>query len=165
MLKFGQIIGFAAADIAAGTLVHNHNIDFREFDRDYAFGADFRPIDFLPEAQRATFQGIVRADGRVATRNYIGILSTVNCSATVVRRIADGSRRAARRLSERRWRRRVQPRLGCGMAMRARARRAERRQWGYARHANLAAALIVGLGCEATRSGASRHTAPEAVTS
>ena len=59
----------------------------------------------------ATFQGIVRADGRVATRNYIGILSTVNCSATVARGIADAfARGALARVSERRRRRRADPR-------------------------------------------------------
>src|SRR5215831_9438985 len=56
-------------------------------DRDYAFGVDAKPVDYV--AAPATFQGIVRPDGRVATRNYLGILSTVNCSATVARGIAD----------------------------------------------------------------------------
>ena len=44
-------------------------------------------------AEPATFQGIVRPDGRVATRNYIGVLTSVNCSATVARAIADHFRR------------------------------------------------------------------------
>ena len=53
----------------------------------FLVGAD--PVEPVPEAERATFDGIVRADGRVATRNFVGILSTVNCSATVVRKIAE----------------------------------------------------------------------------
>jgi altronate hydrolase len=57
------------------------------FERDYAFGVDAKPTRYVDPP--ATFMGIVRADGRVATRNYIGLLSTVNCSATVVRGIAD----------------------------------------------------------------------------
>lgn len=87
--KYDVVIGFAAADIPAGTMIHNHNMAFREFDRDYAHARDFRPVELLPEAERATFQGIVRADGSVATRNFIGVLATVNCSATVVHKIAE----------------------------------------------------------------------------
>ena len=79
--KYDQIIGFATADIAAGELVHTHNVEVRDFKRDYLFCQDVRPLDMVAEAERATFQGYRRADGRVATRNYIGILTSVNCSA------------------------------------------------------------------------------------
>jgi len=89
VLKYNTVIGFASADIAPGTLLHRLNMEFREFDRDYAYARDYKPVDMVPEAERASFMGIVREDGRVATRNYIGIVSTVNCSATVVHRIAD----------------------------------------------------------------------------
>ena len=86
--KYGQIIGFASKEIQPGEHVHTHNVSMGDFDRDYAIGAD---ADLEPEyeAMPATFQGIVRADGRVATRNYIGIISTVNCSASVTRFVAD----------------------------------------------------------------------------
>ena len=148
--KYDVVVGFAAADIAPGTLVHAHNTEFREFDRDYAFARDFRPVALLPDAQRATFQGIVRADGRVGTRNYVGILSTVNCSATVVQRIAawftperlapfphvDGVAAFSHG-------------LGCGMEATGEPMALLRRTLaGYARHPNFAAVLIVGLGCE-----------------
>ena len=89
ILKYNVTIGFAAADIAPGTFVHSHNMEFREFDRDYAYARDYRPVQMIPESERATFMGIVRANGQVATRNYIGVLSTVNCSATVVHKIAE----------------------------------------------------------------------------
>ena len=94
--RYNQIIGFASRDIAAGEHVHLHNLAMGCFDRDYAFGVDAKPTQYV--AQPATFMGIVRRDGQsgVATRNYIGILSTVNCSATVVRGIADASCTAAR---------------------------------------------------------------------
>jgi altronate hydrolase len=148
--KYNVVIGFAAVDIEPGVMVHNHNMDFREFDRDYAFASEYRPVDMLPESQRATFQGIVRANGSVATRNYIGILSTVNCSATVVRKIADWF--TPERLA-------AYPNvdgvvafshsLGCGMEMTGEPMALLRRTMaGYARHPNLAAALVVGLGCE-----------------
>ena len=86
--KYNQIIGFASADIAAGSHIHTQNCAFATFERDYAYGADARPTSYVPQSEQATFEGIVRADGRVATRNYIGILTTVNCSATVGRSIA-----------------------------------------------------------------------------
>ena len=86
--KYGQIIGFAAKDIRPGEHVHTQNITMKAFDRDYAIGADAE-LEPEYEAAPATFQGILRADGRVATRNYIGIISTVNCSASVTRFVAD----------------------------------------------------------------------------
>jgi len=85
--RYNQIIGFASRDIAPGEHVHLNNLAMGAFERDYAFGADMKPTAYA--SPQATFDGIVRADGRVATRNYIGILSTVNCSATVSRKIAD----------------------------------------------------------------------------
>ena len=155
ILKYNVVVGFAAADIAPGTLVHGHNTEFREFDRDYAHASEYRPVAFVPATQRATFQGIVRGDGRVATRNFIGVLSTVNCSATVVHRIAEWF--TPERLAG-------YPNvdgvvafshsLGCGMEMSGEPMALLRRTLaGYARHANLAAALIVGLGCERNQLG------------
>ena len=78
--RYNQIIGLAKRAIAPGEHVHLHNLAMGEFARDYAYGADAKPTQYA--AEPATFMGIVRPDGRVATRNYIGILSTVNCSAT-----------------------------------------------------------------------------------
>lgn len=148
--KYNTVIGFAAEDIPAGTLVHSHNIEFREFDRDYAYARDYVPVDYVPEQSRATFQGIVREDGRVGTRNYIGIVSTVNCSATVVHRIAEWF--TPERLAEYPNVDGVvafsQP-LGCGMEMTGESMALLRRTLGgYARHANLAGCLAVSLGCE-----------------
>ncbi len=155
ILKYNTTIGFAASDVSAGTMLHNHNIEFREFDRDYAHARDFNPVEPVPEHQRATFQGIVRPDGRVATRNFIGIISTVNCSATVVHEIADKFTReklagfpnvdgvAA-----------FTHALGCGMEMTGEPMQLLRRTLaGYARHPNLAAVLIIGLGCERCQVG------------
>ena len=90
--KYDQVIGFAAAEILTGDHVHTHNVELRAFERDYAYGADARPTDMVPDGDRATFQGIVRDDGRVATRNYLGILTSVNCSASAARFIADAFR-------------------------------------------------------------------------
>ncbi|AXF23316.1 galactonate dehydratase [Burkholderia pyrrocinia] len=152
--RYGQIIGFASQPIRPGQHVHTHNLDMGEFARDYAFGEGTHDTDFVPDAQRATFDGIVREDGRVATRNYIGILTSVNCSATVARAIADHFRRD------------IHPDalgaypnvdgvvalthgVGCavdpdgdGLAI------LQRTLGGYACHPNFAAVLVIGLGCE-----------------
>ena len=85
--KYNAVIGVAARDIEAGEHVHSHNLTLVEFERDPGFCEDVRPVDYVPEAKRATFMGIVRPDGRVATRNFIGILSSVNCSSTVIKNI------------------------------------------------------------------------------
>ena len=90
--KYNQIIGFASRDIAVGDHVHTHNCKMADFARDYAFGEDVSDTDFVPEAECATFEGILREGGKVGTRNYIAVLTTVNCSATVARHIADAFR-------------------------------------------------------------------------
>ena len=148
--RYNQIIGFATRDIAAGEHVHVHNLAMGEFQRDYAFCADARPLE--PVGAPATFQGIVRQDGRVATRNYIGLLTSVNCSATVARMIA---RHFETRLGD-------YPNVdgvvalthktGCGMASEGEPMELLRRTMaGYARHPNFFAVQVIGLGCEANQ--------------
>ncbi|WP_064575693.1 UxaA family hydrolase [Cupriavidus gilardii] len=148
--KYDTVIGVADRDIAPGEHVHSHNLKLVDFYRDPAFCSDVRPIDYVPEAERASFQGFVRPDGRVGTRNFIGILSSVNCSATVIRHIADHFSRE--RLA-------AYPNVdgvvafahgtGCGMSSPSEHFDLLRRTLaGYARHPNLAGVLIVGLGCE-----------------
>jgi altronate hydrolase len=150
ILKYNVCIGFAERDIPAGSYVHSHNVSFQEFDRDYAHGREYQPTAVLPVEQQARFDGYVRADGEVGTRNYIGILSTVNCSATVVHKVAETFDAAALAafphvdgvvgLSHG---------LGCGMEMSGEPMQLLRRTLaGYARHPNFAAVLIIGLGCE-----------------
>jgi altronate hydrolase len=156
--RYNQIIGFASRDIRPGEHVHLHNLAMGAFDRDYAFGADVKPTQYV--ASPATFMGIVRRDGpnagKVATRNYIGILSTVNCSATVARGIAGHFTRE--RLA-------AFPNVdgvvalthgsGCGMDTQGEGMQILRRTLGgYAKHANFAGVLIIGLGCEANQIGA-----------
>src|SRR5689334_18945058 len=149
--RYNQIIGFASRDIAPGEHVHLNNLAMGSFERDYAFGEDVKPTQYAQPA--ATFMGIVRPDGRVATRNYIGILSTVNCSATVARGIADHFTRE--RLA-------AFPHVdgvvalthgsGCGMDTHGEGMQLLRRTLGgYAKHANMAGVLMIGLGCEANQ--------------
>ncbi|BBK43040.1 dehydratase [Allostella vacuolata] len=151
--KYAQIIGFASRPIARGEHVHTHNLAMGDFSRDYAFCADAEPTAYVPEP--ATFQGIVRPDGRVATRNYIGILTSVNCSAHVANMVADKFRHGA--LAE-------FPNVdgvvalthgtGCGMASEGEAMDVLRRTIaGYSRHPNFWGVLVIGLGCESNQIG------------
>ncbi len=153
--KYDQIIGFASSDISPGDHVHTHNVVVRDFDRDYMYGADVTPVDFIPEHERATFQGIRRPDGRIATRNFIGVLTSVNCSATAARMIADAFRGDA--LAD-------FPNVdgvvalthdyGCGGCAGIGLNYIQRTISGYAKHPNFAANLLLGLGCEANQIGA-----------
>jgi altronate hydrolase len=148
--KYNAVIGVAARAIEAGDYVHAHNLKLVDFDRDPGFGLDVKPVDYLPEDQRARFMGYVREDGSVGTRNFIGLLSSVNCSATVISRIA--AHFTPERLKD-------YPNVdgvaafaqttGCGMSSPSPHFDLLRRTLaGYARHPNLAGVLIVGLGCE-----------------
>ena len=149
--RYNQIIGFASRPIAPGDHVHLHNLAMGTFDRDYAFGIDAKPTAYVDPP--ATFDGIVRPDGRVATRNYIGILSTVNCSATVARGIADHYRTGAlARFPNVDGVVALTHGSGCGMDTQGEGMQLLRRTLGgYARHANFAGVLVVGLGCEANQ--------------
>lgn len=149
--KFGQIIGFATEDILPGQHVHTHNCGFAAFERDYAFCQDAREELLLPPEARATFQGFRRANGRAGTRNYIGVVSSVNCSATVARFIAEEVRRSG--LLD------AYPTVdgiiplvhgtGCGIDYNGETFEVlKRTTWGYACNPNMAGVLVVGLGCE-----------------
>ncbi len=150
VLKYNTEIGVATRDIAAGEHVHGHNLALADFYHEPAFGVDVKPVQVLPEAQQARFMGYVRPGGRVGTRNFIGLFSSVNCSATVIHKIA--AHFTPERLK-------AYPRIdgvvafaqttGCGMASPSPHFDLLRRTIaGYVRHPNLAGALIVGLGCE-----------------
>ena len=150
--RYNQIIGTAKIAISPGQHVHTHNLEFSHFARDYAVGQDVHATAYVDRP--ATFQGIRRADGRIATRNYVGVLTSVNCSATVARAISDHFRRD------------IHPEAlaafpnvdgvialthggGCATASDGEPLQLLRRTLGgYARHANFSAILVVGLGCE-----------------
>ena len=91
ILRYGQIIGHASTDIQAGDHVHTHNVVTHqgELKLDYDFSSQVIPVDYAPEAERRTFKGFRRPDGRVGTRNYLGIIASVNCSSTATQRIVE----------------------------------------------------------------------------
>ena len=151
VLKFGQIIGFASEDIVPGAHVHTHNCAFAAFDRDYAFAQDAKSETILPLSQQATFEGFRRANGRVGTRNYIGVVTSVNCSATVARFIAEAVNRSGV-LDDYPTIDGVIPLVhstGCGIDSDGETFEVlKRTTWGYACNPNMAGVLVVGLGCE-----------------
>ena len=151
VLKFGQIIGFATEDILPGAHIHTHNCGFAAFERDYAFAQDAKTELILPIEQQATFQGFRRANGRVGTRNYIGVVTSVNCSATVARFIAEAVNSSGI-LKDYPTIDGVIPLVhstGCGIDSDGETFEVlKRTTWGYACNPNMAGVLVVGLGCE-----------------
>lgn len=149
--RLGQPIGLATAAIAAGAHVHLHNMGFEASMAGHAIGTRLSNAPLRVRADVPTFDGFVRADGRVATRNYVGVLTSVNCSALVARMIADHFRDP----------RRLEPypgvdgvvalthKSGCSVADGSMSMSMLRRTLaGYARHPNFSGVLLVGLGCE-----------------
>jgi altronate hydrolase len=143
--RYGQVIGLATRPIQAGDHVHTHNLSVEAFDRAPAFGVDVQPVRHVPEAERRTFLGYQRASGWAGTRNYVVVLSTVNCSAHTSREIArhfaperlvgypnvDGIIALTHT-------------LGCPVQQVL----LQRTLAGMARHPNVGACVLVGLGCE-----------------
>lgn len=153
--RYGQIIGFATEPIQPGDHVHTHNLAMGDFARDYAVGTEVKPVEYVPEEQRRTFLGYKRPDGRVGTRNYIGVLASVNCSSHTVREIAHHF--TPERLA-------AFPNVdgviafahgsGCAMAVDSvDYDLIQRTMAGMACHANVGAYIIVGLGCETNQIG------------
>jgi len=148
--KYAQVIGYATELIVAGGHVHTHNVEFRNTEEDYEISTDLRPAVPVAEAARDSFMGYRRENGRVGTRNYIGILTSVNCSATAARMIASafGPEEMARYANVDGVVAFVHG-TGCGMAGQGEGFEAlQRVMWGYARNPNHGGVLMVGLGCE-----------------
>jgi altronate hydrolase len=146
--KYGQIIGFATETIEPGQWVHSHNLAAGEFTRDYAYCSAVPPTP-QPITDR-TFMGYRRADGRAGTRNYLAVISSVNCSASVSRFVAQRFDAAALRAF---------PNVdgvvafthsgGCGMQFGGdNHKMLNRVLGGIARHPNIGGYLLLGLGCE-----------------
>src|SRR5215218_2351564 len=156
--RYGQIIGFATKPIAPGDWVHSHNLAMGDFARDYAYGVDAKPTEPVPVP--AHFLGIRRPDGRVATRNYIGILTSVNCSAHVAELIAAAFRRnpLAGEDPLAGWPNvdgvvALTHKTGCGMTAGEPLTLLRRTLGGFARHPNFSHVVGIGLGCEVNQIG------------
>ena len=155
ILKYGTVIGFADSNLKKGQVLTNKNVLFKEFNREHNYCSKYKPTNYIENNLQKSFMGYKRQDGRVGTRNYIAIVSTVNCSATVVHEIAsyfnseilkdykniDGV--AAFSHS-----------TGCGMELSGEPMDLlYRTLGGYIKHPNIASALVVGLGCERCQVG------------
>ncbi len=149
VLRYGQIIGIATRDIQPGDHVHTHNLGMGAHDRDYAFATKVRAQ--APATDTRHFQGYHRPDGRVGTRNYLGVLTSVNCAGSVAQLIAEAAEKsdwlgAMENVDG------VVPIVhgsGCGMSGHDEGYDTLMRTLtGYAKHPNFAGILLVGLGCE-----------------
>jgi len=144
--KYGQVIGVATADIAAGAHVHVQNLAVSKLREQAAGGAAWSK----PQVPRS-FMGYRRSNGRVGVRNYIGVLTSVNCSATVARHIAEAAERSGmlRGFEHVDGIVPIVHSSGCGMAGSGEGFEILKRTlWGTAANANFGAVLLVGLGCE-----------------
>ena len=148
--RYGQVIGFATAPIQPGDHVHKHNLAVGALQHDYAFGQNVQPAELVPEEERRIFQGFRRLDGRAGTRNYLAVISSVNCSASVSRYVAERFRGNALRDF---------PRVdgvialthkgGCGAHYGGtEVDLLQRTLAGFAHHPNIAGYVLIGLGCE-----------------
>ena len=148
--KYSQIIGYASRNIEEGEHIHTHNVEFRNTEDDYKLTNDLKEFNYVKEKNRDYFMGYKRDTNVTGTRNYIGIITSVNCSATAAHMIANF-------FSEKELEN--YPNVdgvvafvhgtGCGMAGQGEGFDAlQRVMWGYAKHPNHAGILMVGLGCE-----------------
>ena len=151
--KYGQVIGFAQERIAPGDHVHTHNLVMKDFGRDYQFCADIRAVEPYPPDQMRHFQGYARPSGRVGTRNYLAVISSVNCSASVSHYVANRFRHPDFR--------RDFPNVdgviafthkaGCAIPPTEPLKLLQRVLAGIARHPNIGGYVMIGLGCEANQ--------------
>ena len=157
--KYGQIIGFAQGRIDPGAHVHTHNLVMKDFGRDYQFCVDVRPVEFHPPEKMRYFQGYARSGGRAGTRNYVAVISSVNCSASVSHYVRDRFRTEAFQ--------RDFPNVdgviafthkaGCAMDPGQPQQLLQRVLAGMARHPNISGYVMIGLGCESNQVDAIRR--------
>ena len=148
IVKFGQAIGYASTSISAGEWVHVHNVTATKPGLDYDFATELHP-PATPAVSR-TFQGYRRRNGGAGTRNYIAVLSTVNCSATtaryVARELAETDLSAYPNIDG------IVPlvhKSGCAVEFNGHDhQQLNRTMAGFANHPNIAACIVLGLGCE-----------------
>ena len=150
IIKYDNIIGTATDNIAIGDHVHVHNTGMSDKKRDYEFSQGCKELEILPEDKQATFMGYKRPGGKYGTRNFVGIISSVNCSATVCKKIADTFNEEVMSqypnvdgvVS-------ITHSLGCGGNSRGMGwELLQATMQGYSRHPNFGGLLVIGLGCE-----------------
>lgn len=150
IIKYGQTIGFARTAIAPGDHVHTHNVELGSFGREYAFCQDARPVLQYSGEQLRTFPGFARPGGKAGTRNYIAVISSVNCSATVSNYVRDHFRTAdfSKRFPNVDGVIAFTHKSGCANDPGDPTRLLQRVLAGIARHPNIGGYVMIGLGCE-----------------
>jgi len=148
--KYGQVIGFARSSVQPGDWVHTHNLEVRVFERATEAPGRAERWELLPPGEVPVFQGYTRQGGRVGTRNYVGVLTTVNCSASAARYVRERFPDAQVRAQY--------PNVdgvvaftfkgGCGMSAGEPQRVLQRVLNGLVKHPNLGGVVVLGLGCE-----------------
>ena len=147
--RYGQIIGVSSKNIMPGEHVHSHNLSFSDFKREYEINIKNNTSKY--SNKEFFFDGYKRDNGSSGTRNYIGLISTVNCSATVVKKISD---RINNFLKGKNFKNIdgavcMKHSSGCGMhnagySMDVFNRTIE----GFKIHPNFGKVYVIGLGCE-----------------
>ena len=153
--KYGTIIGFADSNIVKGQVLTNSNVVFKEFSREHQYCSKYKPTRFVNASSERSFMGFKRSDGRVGTRNFIAVVSTVNCSATVVHEIASYfNKNKLKNYPNVDGVAAFSHSTGCGMELSGEPMNLlHRTLGGYINHPNVAASLVVGLGCERCQVG------------
>src|SRR5574341_1371961 len=143
--RYGQVIGFATADIAVGDHVHTQNLAAGELSREYEIGTDVVPVEYYPPSSMRSFDGYKREDGRVGTRNYVAIISGVNCSASVSQFVKDRFRDVQKDYPNVDGVLAITHKSGCGTKLFGEDHLALQRVLaGYAKHPNVAAYILIG---------------------
>jgi altronate dehydratase len=148
--KYGQIIGFAKGAIVPGEQVHSHNLVCKSFEREHSYCADYRPTNFYPEAERRSFMGFSRPGGRAGTRNYVAVISNVNCSNSVSRYVVERFRGDdfQKQFPGIDGVIALKTQGGCGVEPGGPMQIIRRTLGNMARHPNIAGYVMIGLGCE-----------------
>jgi altronate hydrolase len=148
VIKYDQIIGFASKNINPGEHVHSHNLEFKDFDRKFKV---IEKKSIINEKSELFFNGIMRDNGQVATRNYIGIISTVNCSATVTKMISEKIKQSniLKDFPNIDGIVPITHSTGCGMNTESEGMQIFQRTIdGFKNHPNFSHVFVLGLGCE-----------------
>ncbi|MBI5388532.1 MAG: altronate dehydratase [Verrucomicrobia bacterium] len=160
VIKYGQIIGVAKGRIAPGDHVHTHNLVMHAFERQHQFGVEVKPVPYHPPEAMRFFQGFARAGGQVGTRNYVAVVSVVNCSASVSRFVAEQfpAGELRRKFPNVDGVVAFTNKTGCGLQPGEPLETVERVFTGMMRHPNVAACVVTGLGCEVSHLQRLRET-------
>jgi altronate hydrolase len=158
--KYGENIGVARETIRRGEVVHVHNLLFDIGERVYEFGTKLTDLPDIPLLEENTFLGYPRADGRVGTRNYIAVVGTSNCSAFVVQKVEEAFQHESLEHLGIDGVVGFPHDAGCGQAEGPDSQQLRRLLSNLADHPNIAAAVMVGLGCEVNQ--VSYYTRPDA---